>query len=101
MQDQQLIFFQAIVVLVDQFAEHGDFDLRRTIVEHQDHPFAPLTHHGAGGGDNPRHPLQVSQGFEPRKRLGDDLAHFIAPGIEQVAAEVIAECDFFLGEQRA
>ncbi|MNX86730.1 hypothetical protein D3C86_1186250 [compost metagenome] len=107
LRDQQLILAEHVAVGVEQFVEHGHLDLARAIIEQHDQHLAALGHLRADAGDDARHDLAphvaaiaaaIALHFllEPGQRTLDEAAHLVAPGIEQVPREVVAERLLFL-----
>ncbi len=85
-------------MLFVELVEDRDLDLRGAVVQHREHHLAAAGHHDAHAGQHPAHPLQVALRLDPRQLHRHDLAHFVAPGVEQVAAVVVAQRRFFLGQ---
>ncbi|MCY1532521.1 hypothetical protein D9M68_678020 [compost metagenome] len=85
-------------MLLVEFVENRDFHLRGAVVEHGENHLAPARHHDAHAGQHAAHPLQIALRLHPRQLHRHDAAHFVAPGIEQVPAVVIAQRGLFFRE---
>src|SRR5690606_27101425 len=83
-------------MLLVQFVENGDLNLCRAIVQDGIKHAASSCHFWPYGSQHPGKPLRAPGGLETRERPGSKTPYFVAPGVEQMAAEEKPQCGLFL-----
>src|SRR5690606_29971460 len=96
--DDQLVFAQAGTMFFVEFVEHRNLQLGGAVIENREDHFATPGHHGAHASQHAAHPLQIALWLDAGELRRHDAADLVAPVIKQMAAEVKAECGFFLSQ---
>src|SRR5690554_4245743 len=96
MDDDKTVFLEAIAMLLVQFVENCDLNLCRAIVQDGIKHAASSRHFWPYRSQHPGKPLRAAGGLQARERPGCETTYFVAPGVEQMAAEEKAQCGLLL-----
>src|SRR5690554_2314185 len=83
-------------MLLVQFVENGDLNLCGAIVQDSIKHAASSRHFWPYRSQHPGKPLRAPGGLEARERPGSETPYFVAPGVEQMAAEEKPQRGLFL-----